>query len=172
MALDGAVDLIFSTATFHWVRDHDNLINRLFATLNPGGWLIAQCGGGPNIEQFRNRALAIQNEPDFAPFFADWEEPWTFSNDADTAERMAAAGFTSIETSLEFHPANMADAGAYREFVRTVILKEHLRPLPNEDLIVRYVDTLTALAANDDPPYQLDYWRLNLRGQRPMETRD
>ena len=42
-------DLIFSTATFHWVKDHDLLFRNLYDLLNPGGWLIAQCGGGPNI---------------------------------------------------------------------------------------------------------------------------
>ncbi len=44
-----AFDGIFSTASFHWVHDHDLLFRNLLAALRPGGWLHAQCGGGPNI---------------------------------------------------------------------------------------------------------------------------
>ena len=36
---------MLSTATFHWILDHDELYRRLFAALKPGGRLVAQCGG-------------------------------------------------------------------------------------------------------------------------------
>jgi trans-aconitate 2-methyltransferase len=39
------VDLIFSTATFHWIKDHDGLFRRLAQALKPQGRLVAQCGG-------------------------------------------------------------------------------------------------------------------------------
>ncbi|MBX5442229.1 MAG: class I SAM-dependent methyltransferase, partial [Solirubrobacteraceae bacterium] len=39
------VDAILSTATFHWIPDHERLFARLHATLRPGGRLVAQCGG-------------------------------------------------------------------------------------------------------------------------------
>jgi trans-aconitate 2-methyltransferase len=39
-------DGIFSTASFHWVRDHAALFRGLYAALRPGGWLVAQCSGG------------------------------------------------------------------------------------------------------------------------------
>jgi SAM-dependent methyltransferase len=42
-------DGIVSTAAFHWVLDHDRLFANLRRALVPGGWLEAQCGGGPNV---------------------------------------------------------------------------------------------------------------------------
>src|SRR5512144_2104322 len=39
------VDAILSTATFHWVPDHDALFRNLAAIVRPGGRLVAQCGG-------------------------------------------------------------------------------------------------------------------------------
>ncbi len=45
----GRFDGIFSTASFHWVLDHDALFRNLFQALKPSGWLHAQCGGGPNL---------------------------------------------------------------------------------------------------------------------------
>src|SRR5436190_21457585 len=40
------LDVIFSTATFHWIRDHSKLFRSIITALAPGGRLVAQCGGG------------------------------------------------------------------------------------------------------------------------------
>src|SRR5687767_10825160 len=50
LELDSPVDAIVSTATFHWIGDHDRLFARLHAALAPGGRLVAQCGGAGNVE--------------------------------------------------------------------------------------------------------------------------
>jgi trans-aconitate 2-methyltransferase len=47
------VDAILSTATFHWVPNHDALFANLAAVVRPGGWLVAQCGGAGNIASIR-----------------------------------------------------------------------------------------------------------------------
>lgn len=44
LELDEHVDPILSTATFHWVLNHDVLFRRLHAAMRPGGQLVAQCG--------------------------------------------------------------------------------------------------------------------------------
>ena len=43
------VDAVLSTATFHWVLDHDRLFANLAAVMRPGGRLVAQCGAAGNI---------------------------------------------------------------------------------------------------------------------------
>ena len=47
---------IFSTATFHWIADHDALFKRLRDLLKPGGRLGAQCGGAGNIRALKDAA--------------------------------------------------------------------------------------------------------------------
>src|SRR5437870_449863 len=37
-----AFDGVFSTAVFHWIRDHERLFRELFRALKPGGWVVAQ----------------------------------------------------------------------------------------------------------------------------------
>ena len=53
LELDEPVDAIVSTATLHWVTDHDRLWARLARALRPGGVLEAQCGGEGNIDRVR-----------------------------------------------------------------------------------------------------------------------
>lgn len=166
-ALGEQVDLVFSTATFHWVLDHARLFANLFGILRPGGWLVAQCGGGANLQRLRARARIIQAQPDYAPFFTDWPGPWMFADDRATAERLKGAGFTEVRTNLEYMPVVMQDAAAYREFLINVIFGAHLARIPEPGLRQRYVDQLVELAATDDPPFELDYWRLNMRARRP-----
>lgn len=161
------VDVIFSTASFHWVKDHPRLFANLYQVLKPGGWLVAQCGGGPNLAALLARASELMATPRYAPFFEGWSGPWEYADDVTTAERLREAGFVDIEASLEEAPTRMADAATYREFLTSVIFGAHLARIPDEDLREGFVDHLTDLAAVDDPPFFLDYWRLNIRARRP-----
>jgi trans-aconitate 2-methyltransferase len=167
LTLPAPVDAIFSTATFHWVPDHPRLFRHLFAALVPGGRLVAQCGGGPNLDRLRRRTATLMAAPAYAPAFVGWSDPWTFADAATTADRLRATGFVDVETSLEPAPTILADARTYHDFVTAVVLRRHLAALPSEASRVAFVATLTAQAAADDPPFFLDYWRLNLDAVRP-----
>lgn len=163
------VDLLFSTATFHWIRDHNALFRGLFSVLRPGGLLSAQCGGGPNLAALLARAEVLMRSPEFAPYFDGWNGPWEFADDATTANRLRDAGFINITTWLYEAPTPMADADGYGTFLANVILGEHLARLP-EEKHAPFVAFLVASAATEDPPYLFDYWRLNMRANRPLDS--
>lgn len=167
LSLPDPVDAIFSTATFHWVPDHPRLFQRLYASLKPGGWLVAQCGGGTNIAQLRQRAADLLDSPTYRLYAAGWRDPWHFASAEETATRLAAAGFVEIAISLEHEPTPFADAASYREFVTSVVLRAHLDALDGETARTEFMTDITVQAANDDPPFILDYWRLNLTARRP-----
>ena len=167
MPFNAWADLVFSTATFHWIRDHEALFREIFQALRPRGRLFAQCGGGPNLREAHAMAERVMRREPFAPFFRDWSGIWEFSTAEQAAERLRAAGFAGIETSLEAAPTTLVDEASYREFVTTVIYNPHLERLPPGPLRAQFIDHVTALAAEGDPPFTLDYWRLNLEGHRP-----
>jgi hypothetical protein len=70
-----------------------------------------------------------------------------------------------VDTSVELAPTRFDTAEAYREFVSKVILHRHLERLP-ADLQREFMDDVVARAAGDNPAFELDYWRLNLRALR------
>ncbi len=160
-----AFDVIVSTAAFHWVLDHDHLFRNLHSVLRPGGRLEAQCGGGPNVKRLRERADALAATPKFANYFQGFREPWLYQDAEGAAETLRRAGFTDVETSVESTPTVLDDAAHYSEFVRNIILRRHLENIPGEEEKSEFISVLTEQAAKDDPPYTLDYWRLNLRGR-------
>lgn len=167
LPFENAFDGIVSTAAFHWVLDHDQLFVALRRVLVSAGWLEAQCGGGPNLARLRSRANVLAATPQFALFFAGFREPWLYENAEGAAESLRRAGFVEVETSIEPAPTVFEDAPHYNEFVRNIILQRHLQHIPTEDLRAEFMATLTDQAAADDPPFSLDYWRLNLRGRTP-----
>lgn len=167
LALDQVADGIFSTATFHWVLDHDALFNGLFRALRPGGWLVAQCGGGANLARIHHRAEELMSQPPYAPHYQGWTDPWLFADAPTTAARMERAGFVQVKTWIEEAPTTFAGPAEMGEFIHSVVLRVHLARLPDEALRKRFVAALVERASHDSPPYTLDYWRLNLEAKRP-----
>lgn len=160
-------DAIFSTATFHWVLDHPMLFKSLYAALKPGGRLVAQCGGVRNIQRVRDRCAQLASEAAFAPYFAGWTGPWHFADPQETEDRLRQAGFVDARADLESKSFGPPDADAFREFVTSVVCRHHLSRLPDAESQDRFMDALTEKAATDDPPFELDYWRLNIEARKP-----
>jgi trans-aconitate 2-methyltransferase len=160
-------DGIVSTASFHWVQDHDALFRSLYKALQPGGWLHAQCGGGSNLERLRQRVRALSETAEFSSWLGKFAEPWFFSDAESAAARLSAAGFEDVRAELE--PASYAASSdlEFQEFLRTFILHRHLELLPDEVHRSAFVQKLAAAAAQDDVPWTLDYCRLNLRARKP-----
>ena len=160
-------DLVFSTATFHWVKDHPALFAGIFRSLRSGGRLHAQCGGGPNLKRAHELAENVMHSTPFAQYFGDWPGPWEFANAEVTAQRLKHAGFVAVVTSLEEASTTLATEADYREFVTTVIYHPHLELLPDPALKQDFLDRVTALAAAEPVPFTLDYWRLNMQARKP-----
>lgn len=166
LEVHSVADLAFSTATFHWVLDHARLFRVIHRALKPGGRLVAQCGGGPNLDRIRGRADRLMSDARFATFFRGWQNPWNYTSAEETAERLRAAGFTGVETGLEETPIPFDAADAFRQFARTVVVRPYLAAISDEARREEFLDALVTQAAGDAPPFTLDYWRLNMRGRR------
>ena len=165
LAYANEFDVIFSTAVFHWIKDQDRLFANLYRALRRGGLLHAQCGGGPNLKRLRSRIRGLAATPEYSPYFEGLERLWEYPGPELMAERLRKAGFIQVETGLEEAPVHLPDEQNYREFVAAVIVHPFLPRMPQERGKI-FMDELAAAAAKDDPPYTLDYWRLNMSARK------
>jgi trans-aconitate methyltransferase len=164
-------DLVFSTAVFHWIKDHDRLFAALFRALKPGAFMLAQCGGGPNLKKVRDRAQQLISTEPFQKYFQTWDRVWEYPGPELTAERLKRAGFEDVSTSLEAAPVTFTDSARYREFLRTVILHPYLERLP-EGLQSKLIDEMVQQGALEHPAFVLDYWRLNMQAHKPRRLKN
>jgi trans-aconitate 2-methyltransferase len=158
-------DVVFSTATFHWVSDHPALFANIHRALKPGGRLHAQCGGHGNLAVARMPAEEVMKLPRFAKWFTDWQPVWEFADAAETADRLSTAGFQDVETSLEAAPIVFEDEASYRAFVSTVVFRLHLAKLP-EELSPAFLDQIVERIQRLPQRFALDYVRLNMSARR------
>jgi trans-aconitate 2-methyltransferase len=159
-------DVVFSTAVFHWIKDHDRLFAVLFRVLKSGGTLLAQCGGGPNLKKVRERIARLTESEKFRRYFADWQRVWEYPGPELTRERLEQAGFRDVSSSLEAAPVAFSERQKYSDFLGAMILHPYLERLPL-DLQPEFQDELVRQGAQDQPPFVFDYWRLNMYGRKP-----
>jgi trans-aconitate 2-methyltransferase len=146
------VDAVLSTATIHWVPDHETLFANLAAVTKPGGWLVAQCGGAGNIASIQ-RVLATVGD--------GWLGGVHFETVMDTTSRLTAAGYVDIECWLTDEPTRLEPGEPFETYLRTVVLGAHLDRLPTEE----HDAFVHAVAMGVGEPL-IDYVRLNITARR------
>ena len=154
-------DLVFSTATFHWVLDHERLFERLGSALRPGGRLVAQCGGEGNVAQHAAAIEEVASRSEFAPYFRETPAAlWNFAGPRETEARLLAAGFAEAHCWLEPKPVTPDEP---LKFTMTATMVPQLASLP-EELRLPFAE---AVLASSPEPLTLDYVRLNIEARVP-----
>ena len=149
---DAPVDAVFSTATFHWVIDHDRLFANLAAVLRPNGQLVAQWGAEGNIARLLDavRSLGVERAG-----------TWLYASAADTESRLRAVGFIDVQVWTNPEPTPFPDKRTLAEFLEAVCLREHLATVPPHDRRP-FVEQVTSRMSEP----MIDYVRLNVVARR------
>ena len=168
LQVERPVDLIFSTATFHWIQDHERLFGRLARALKPGGRLVVQGGGKGNIARVMGATEEVVDGERFRDSFEGWEGPWNFAAAERTGDRLEAAGFEEVETWLQDEVTRFGLRDELARFLKTVVLGRHLERLPESDH-QPFADAVAEKAAATEGALAIDYVRLNILATRGRE---
>jgi trans-aconitate 2-methyltransferase len=155
LELPKPADLVFSTATLHWIPDHDRLFARLRAVLKPGGRLVAQCGGFGNVADHTLAIAAVAAAPEYGQHLSSAKAIWNFATPEETEPRLVAAGFAEPRCWLQPKPVQPSRP---LEFISTVTLGPILDQLPEE----KRQPFAEAVLDRHTEPFVLDYVRLNI----------
>jgi trans-aconitate 2-methyltransferase len=158
LELPEPVDFVFSTATFHWISDHDALFRRLRAALKPGGRLVAQCGGQGNVARHTQAIAAVAADPEYGQHLSGAKGLWNFASPEETEPRLREAGFDEVRCWLQPKPVQPSRP---LEFVTTVTLGPILDQLPEE----KRRPFAEAVLEQEGEPLVLDYVRLNMEAR-------
>ena len=145
---DAPVDAVLSTATFHWVLDHDRLFANLAAVMRPGAVLAAQCGAAGNIARLIE-AVRSTGTPRTGR--------WLYATPEDTRARLEAAGFDDIEVWTHPEPTHLEEGEELETYLETVCLRTHVAGMSEAEK-ARFLRDVTAAM----PEPVIDYVRLNI----------
>ena len=149
---DAPVDAVLSTATFHWVTDHDGLFANLATVMRPGAQLVGQCGARGNIARLLDAVHSVGVER---------AGTWLYATPEETVARLERAGFVDIDVWTNPEPTPFSDDESLAAFLETVCLREHLGTVPREQWRPLVLRVIGAMA---EPV--IDYIRLNIVARR------
>jgi trans-aconitate 2-methyltransferase len=146
------VDAVFSTATFHWIADHERLFANLAAVMRAGAPLVAQCGGVGNIASVRSAVERVAGR---------WAGSTHFATPDETEARLRAAGFDHVRAWLQDEPTPLEPGEPFETYLRTICLRGQMDGL---DRKARAIFAREVAATMPDP--SIDYVRLNIDARR------
>jgi trans-aconitate 2-methyltransferase len=151
LPIEEPIDAVLSTATFHWVLDHDALFRNLATVMRPGAQLVAQCGGVGNIASIE---AALREMGEGLAGRKHYADP------VSTRRRLHRAGFTEVDTWLQAEPTPIA-ASELEAYLGAICLGDHVETM-GEDERARFVHEV----AERMPEPLIDYVRLNITARR------
>ena len=151
LPMNGPVDAILSTATFHWITDHRRCSATSPRCCVRRGQLVAQCGGAGNISSLERIISGMGHTFGGGKTFATAEE---------TRTRLEAAGFEDIDTWLNDEPTPIRPEDL-EPFMETVCLGGIVDDM-GDDERAQFVHEV----ASRMPEPVIDYVRLNITARR------
>jgi len=157
-------DVIFSTATFHWIPDHARLFRALARNLKPGGTLAAQCGGAGNISRVGRALRGVMEEEPFRGYFEGWEDTKHYPAPEEERALLQESGFVEVEARLLEKPTPFAGEEALARYLEAVILRAHLMRLPR-GMRRPFAQAVAGRMAKEEG-LEIDYVRLNMLARK------
>jgi trans-aconitate 2-methyltransferase len=150
LPIEGSVDAVLSTATFHWVPEQDALYRNLATVLRSGGQLVAQCGGAGNIATVEAALRELGH---------DLSEK-RFATPEETRDRLQRFGFSDIEVWIHDEPTEIPP-GDLEPYLEAICLGAHVEGMSAEDAAAFAHEVAIRL-----PGPRIDYVRLNINARR------
>lgn len=157
-------DAVYSNAAMHWMLRQEEVIDRVFNSLIPGGRFVVEMGGSGNIAtiyQALTKRLAAMGI-DFRTL-----DPWVFPSVEEHKTRLEQAGFIVNKCSLRERPTVLpTDVKGWFKVFGTSILPEFSSERL-EKLIDELVEDCRLQMFDNSGRWTVDYVRLNSIAIRP-----
>jgi trans-aconitate 2-methyltransferase len=124
-------DLVFSNAAMQWVPDHPRLLERLTATLAPGGQLAVQVSANHDHVSHLVAAEIAAREP-FGGAMGGYRRVNPVEVPERYAELLEHLGFAEQHVRLQIYPHHLAGPEQVIEWARGTLLTDYQRRMPPE----------------------------------------
>jgi len=88
LPFENEFDVVFSNAVFHWISDHDALVENIHKVLKPQGLLVCEFGARGNIATIENAFAKACNDLEY-----EYEPKFNFPTAEDFGKLLESNGF-------------------------------------------------------------------------------
>ena len=88
LPFEAQFDVVFSNAVFHWIKDHDALLQNVLKVLKPNGWLVCEFGAHGNIATIEKAFMEACKD-----FGYQYHPRFNFPTSEHFADLLQASGF-------------------------------------------------------------------------------
>ena len=165
---EGGWDLVFSNAALHWLPDHERLLGRLAAALNPGGQLAVQMPANHDHPSHVVAAEVAGDEP-FRTALGGYRRRSPVRPPEWYAELLDRLGLADQHVRLQVYLHRLAARDDVVEWVKGTLLTDYQARMPAplfERFLATYRERLLPVL-DDTRPYRYPFKRLLLWGRLP-----
>ncbi len=150
-------DVVFSNAVFHWINDHNRLLQNIKKALKPGGMLICEFGAKGNIQIIENAFFTACKDLgyEFSPEF-------NFPTSEHFADLLKNNGFVTDKIYDYDRPTPLKDnENGLANWIRQFFASElEIMPLEMQNEIIKNTENLTRKKLWNKTEWVADYRRL------------
>jgi trans-aconitate 2-methyltransferase len=133
-ALDYAeeFDVIISNATLHWIKNHENMLHRVYLALRDGGVIRFNFAADGNCSRFIRATRDAMSSSAYSSFFSGFFWPWCMPTPREYGELMQRSRFTDVHIWSENADRFFPDADAMIRWMDQPSLVPFLSHLPED----------------------------------------
>lgn len=125
-------DIIFSNATLHWIKNHDNLLKGCFNALKNSGVIRWNFAGDGNCSNFYEVVKAVMAEDNYKQYFVNFDWPWFMPTKAEYEVILSKTGFSKAQIKFENADRYFADCGEMIKWIDQPSIVPFIKVLPDE----------------------------------------
>ena len=161
-------DVVFSNAVFHWIPDHNLLLQHIYQALKPHGLLVAEFGGYGNIATIVNAYTEVADKYGY-----QYKSRFNFQKAEDFNALLVKNGFTVDDIYDYDRPTPIKDEAGMKH-ICSQFFKTELDAIP-EDIAARILQEMYDMVLQklwNGKEWVADYRRLRVIAHKSLKKRE
>jgi len=123
---------IFSNSALHWVQETQELYQKIYTLLAPGGRLVAQMPAKGSLDKFISAFMAPIQPLGFAEYFRNWSYPIKFISPKALQRILSSIGYIDMQIWEKDQEIQFQTSQEVLDFLKTASIVPILSQLPSD----------------------------------------
>jgi trans-aconitate 2-methyltransferase len=159
-------DLIFSNATLHWIKNHEELLRTCHLALKANGMIRFNFAGDGNCTQFNMTVKETMRSPKYAEYFREFDWPWFMPTVEQYRDLMSRTEFKEHRVWEENVDRHFTTQEEMAKWIEQPSIIPFLRNIPDEQTKKEFtnhvVTRMVQETRKDDETFFETFRRINV----------